>query len=81
MKGDKMTAKEMIDKLSLLPPPETMVYWEDAIEGNDCEVAGFLKTTDEEGLKVFVSPGVYKVKSDGMGRTIVTDELKFGELL
>lgn len=32
-----MTAQEMIDKLSTIPP-ETEVYWEDAIEGNDCEV-------------------------------------------
>ncbi|KKN20708.1 hypothetical protein LCGC14_0932800 [marine sediment metagenome] len=34
-----MTTKEMIDKLSTLPP-ETIVIWEDTIEGNDCEVDG-----------------------------------------
>ena len=34
-----MTAKEMIDKLSTLPP-KTIVLWEDYIEGNDSEVDG-----------------------------------------
>lgn len=41
--GEVMTAEEMIKKLSTIPP-ETVIIWEDAVEGNDCEVASIYMT-------------------------------------
>ena len=35
-----MTAKEMIEKLQKVPP-ETVVFWDDYVEGNSCEVQRF----------------------------------------
>jgi hypothetical protein len=60
-----MNVKELIEKLSKVDP-ETEVYWEDIIEGNDCEVGsvylcpkpkcGYKQPPDPDEIVVYISP-------------------------
>lgn len=74
-----MLVKEMIEKLSTLPP-DMRVKWHDAIEGNDCLVDGLIFFENE----VDVSPQCYKTKYTGNGQEHsyeTTDEPIFGKVL
>ena len=54
----------MIDKLQTIPP-DTVVMWHDAVEGNDCEVGGICmlkfhpkKTESKEVEYAYIVPDI-----------------------